>query len=749
MYYVFSGFSERSNRVLTAAIRRAGKLGHTYVGTEHFLLALLSEDSGSAAAFLTEKQIYGYRVQKLLDTSVGSGSETNVSPADFTSNLGKSIDFAAIEARAIQSAEIEPEHVLSAVLENQNATATAFLRTLGLEPALALRECQRLTGKVAIFPPTQKSARTACKTAEKYTRDFTRLAAENAFDPVLGREEETTRLIEILARRQKHNPCLIGEPGVGKTAVVEGLAQRLITGEVPSGLAGKRLLALDLTALIAGTKYRGDFEERFKNVLEDIVRVGDVILFIDEIHSIVGAGAAEGGIDAGSILKPMLARGELQIIGATTRKEYRKHIEKDAALARRFGCISVGEPTEKTAVAILEGLAPRYEAFHGVTIDKAALQSAVSLSIQYLPARFLPDKALDLLDEACAAARTKGTKKIKVQVTAAEIADVCARQSGVPCEKILASRAQTLAALESCLAKEIVGQPDAVRAVAFAMQRVCLGLSDAHRPLGAFLFLGPTGVGKTALAKALAAHFFGSEKSLLRFDMSEYMEQHAVSRLVGAPPGYTGHGEGGQLTEAVRRRPYSVVLFDEIEKAHPDICNILLQILDDGRLTDTEGTTVNFSNTLLILTSNLGAKSIAGDVALGFGSAQQSAFAPTEALRAARNHFKPEILGRLDEQVVFRPLDSNALIQIAEKTLRDVEARAQKNGIELTHTPSAVLWLAKKGSDPAFGARSLQRTVLREVQLLLSRQPHLRTGILDVEHENLLLKPLKKAAKPA
>ena len=438
---------------------------------------------------------------------------------------------------------------------------------------------------------------------------------------MLGRDSELLRMEQILVRRRKNNPCLVGEPGVGKTAVVEGLARRIAAGQVPPQLRGKRILSLDITSLVAGTKYRGDFEERFKNVLLDVQRAGDVILFIDEVHAIVGAGAAEGGIDACGILKPLLARGDIQLIGATTRVEYRRHIEKDAALARRFGAVEVEEPGQETAVEILQGLAPRYAAHHGVEIAPEAVRAAVTLSARYLPERFLPDKALDLLDEACSAVRIEAAERPggpeKPAVTAAHIAAVVSRQSGVPAEKLTAAQTATLAAMEQTLSGRVVGQPDAVRAVAGALQRARLGLASTARPMGAFLFLGPTGVGKTALARALADCCFGSEKALLRFDMSEYMEKHTVARLLGAPPGYVGYGEGGQLTEAVRRRPYSVVLLDEIEKAHPDVANILLQIMEDGALTDSEGRRVDFTHTLVILTSNLGAKHLAGQRGAG------------------------------------------------------------------------------------------------------------------------------------
>ncbi|MEG0167037.1 MAG: ATP-dependent Clp protease ATP-binding subunit [Ruthenibacterium sp.] len=732
MFYTFSGFSARANKVLSGALAAAERMGHTYVGTEHLLLALLSCDSGDAAAFLTAKKIYGYRVCRLLETEIGHGAPTLLTPEDFTSALAKSIDFAVVEARAVRACQVEPEHLLSAAIENDKATATRYLRVLGLEPALALRECQKLTGKapaVSLGTKPREMARGGTKTAEKYTRDFTRLAEEDYFDPLLGRDAELCSLIQILARRQKNNPCLVGEPGVGKTAVIEGLATRIIKGNVPRNLCGKRVLALDLTALIAGTKYRGDFEERFKFVLDDVARAGNIILFIDEIHGIVGAGAAEGGIDAGNILKPLLARGELQVIGATTCIEYRNHIEKDAALARRFGRVEIEEPSVAMAQQILTGLAPRYACFHQLVITPAALSAAVTLSARYLPERFLPDKALDLLDEACALTRMRGQSadapKEAAQplcVTEQEIAAVCARQCGVPLEKLTTQSRARLANLEQALSQRILGQAAAVHAVAAALQCAGTGLSDACRPIGSFLFLGPSGVGKTALAKALADVFFSSEKALLRFDMSEYMEQHTVSRLVGAPPGYIGHGEGGQLTEAVRRHPYSVVLFDEIEKAHPDIYNLLLQILEDGRLTDSEGRCVNFSNTVVILTSNLGAKAMAAQTALGFFTHEEKSFAERDVLRAAKDAFRPELIGRLDELLVFHPLTQETLFAIGENLLLELETRAAAAQIVLHHTAQARELLVKNADALHYGARPLRRVITREVEQCLAAE---------------------------
>ena len=531
-------------------------------------------------------------------------------------------------------------------------------------------------------------------------------------------------MVEILCRRQKNNPCLVGEPGVGKTALAEGLAQRIAGDRVPRALKGRRLLALDMASLVAGTKYRGDFEERFKNLLEELVRDGSAILFVDEFHTIVGAGAAEGAIDAASILKPVLARGELQMIGATTTEEFRTHIQKDAALERRFGKVQVEEPTPVQAVDILSGLAPRYERYHNVKLPQETLQAAVELSVRYLPGRFLPDKAIDLVDEACAAARIRAEREKQPQpvLTPDDIAHVVAQASGVPAERVGEQERERLEKLEQRLNEEIVGQSRAVAAVAGAIRRSRTGLGEPGRPIGAMLFLGPTGVGKTALARALAVSWFGSEKALLKFDMSEYQEQHTAARLLGAPPGYLGHDEGGQLTEAVRRRPYSVVLFDEIEKAHPDIQNILLQILEDGQLTDAMGRKADFRNTIVLLTSNLGARFLAGQSApLGFAAGSEAVFEKqsAQAVEEAKKWFRPELAGRLDEMIVFRPLADDSLCAIAEKLLCQLEQRAAGSGYQLHHTPQVGRALAAKARS-AYGARELRRAVDRAVEQALA-----------------------------
>ena len=604
-------------------------------------------------------------------------------------------------------------------IDSQTATFPLLNQLFGNTPAPQPRPSRKEEGE-----PKEKKKSKRHKFLDSYCMDLTGRARDGKLDKVIGRDVETERVIQILNRRQKNNPCLVGEPGVGKTALAEGLAQRIADKQVPRMLQGRRLLALDMASLVAGTKYRGDFEERFKNLLEELVRDGTAILFVDEFHTIVGAGAAEGAIDAASILKPVLARGELQLIGATTNQEFRTHIQKDAALERRFGRVQIEEPTPKQAVDILEGLAPRYERYHGVRLPNEALREAVELSVRYLPGRCLPDKAIDLVDEACAAVRIRAEREGEKDpvLSRKEIARVVAQASGVPAERVGEKERERLARLEERLNAEVVGQSRAVAAVAGAIRRSRPGLGEPG--IGAMLFLGPTGVGKTALAKALAESWFGSEKALLKFDMSEYQEQHTTARLLGAPPGYLGHDEGGQLTEAVRRRPYSVVLFDEIEKAHPDIQNILLQILEDGQLTDAMGRKADFRNTIVLLTSNLGARFLAGQNApLGFAAGSEAVFEKqsAQAIEEAKKWFRPELVGRLDELIVFRPLAEDSLCAIAEKLLGQLEERAAHSGYQLSHTSRVGPALAARARSP-YGARELRRQVDRAVEQALADQ---------------------------
>ena len=722
MYY-YKGFSRHANQILDGARKIAQEMGHTFVGTEHYIVSVLRLDGGAAAAFLVEKKVFGCDVERMLQKTLGTGKKTRLTPDDFSSRLLKCMDFSAIAAKAAGATRIEPEHLLTAILEDENAGGTRILTRLGIEVGGAARECSRMAGQT-IYPISQaKSAspqpRGAQRSCDKFARDLTRLAVQGKIDPVLERDAELERVIQILSRRQKNNPCLIGEPGVGKTAVAEGLALRIAHGTVPKLLLNKRVLSLDLAGLVAGTKYRGDFEERFKALLEEIMRDKNAVLFIDEIHLIVGAGAAEGAIDASGILKPALARGEIQLLGATTLSEYRKCIEKDAALDRRFGKVVVEEPSCEAAERILRGLRERYEAYHEVHITDAAIQAAVSLSARYLTERFLPDKALDLIDEACACARLKAGPLCKTPPTIGteQIAVLVSGICGVPVQRITQSHKARIAALEDELSARVIGQTQAVQTVAGAVRRARMGFCAANRPMGSFLFLGPTGVGKTELARALAETCFGTQKALLRFDMSEYMEAHSVSRLVGAPPGYIGHESGGQLTEAVRRRPYSVVLYDEIEKAHPDVCNILLQIFEDGLLTDSEGRKINFCNTLIILTSNLGAKHLGKGQEMGFSSAESSlSAAKRAAVDEAKAAFRPELVNRLDEILVFERLSQEALLQIGELMLLEAEKRAAAQEVYLTHTPACTRYLVQASYNPAFGARPLRRAITRKVE---------------------------------
>ena len=631
------------------------------------------------------------------------------------------MEFAVLGAHAASAARAENEHLLCAILEDSSCTASRWLAALGIELPQAARECRQLSGQLVLPAQPRMAASRTGRPSDKYGRDLTRLAQEGRLDPVLCRDAELDRMIEILCRRQKNNPCLLGEPGVGKSALAEALAQRIAAGQITPALRGKRVLALDMASMVAGTKYRGDFEERFKNLLEELYRDRSTILFIDEIHIIAGAGAAEGAIDAASILKPMLARGEIQLIGATTPEEYRKTIQKDSALERRFGRVMVEEPTPAAAETILAGLMPRYERYHGVSIPPEAIHAAVELSVRYLPGRYLPDKAIDLLDEAAAARRIADASGGRRALTPADIARVVSKASGVPAERVGEAERERLANLEQRLAAEVIGQPQAVAAVASAIRRSRTGLRESGRPIGAMLFLGPTGVGKTQLARTLAKCWFGSEKALLRFDMSEYMERHTVARLLGAPPGYVGHDEGGQLTEAVRRRPYSVVLFDEIEKAHSDIQNLLLQILEDGNLTDSQGRRADFSNTIILLTSNLGARCLSGQTSpLGFGAAAaETQRRGQQAIQEAKEFFRPELMGRLDETVLFDPLGPEQLAGIADRLLVELEQRAARQGYTLHHTPAAAKVLAGD-KVPPYGARELRRTVSRAVEQALA-----------------------------
>ena len=718
--YRYKGFSFTAARTVHTALVLAGQQGCSQADTGHLLLALVQTAQGTAADFLRRKRVTSTALAEHT-AAHAAGRPRRLHSRDLAPELSKAMEFAVLGAHAASAARAENEHLLCAILEDSSCTASRWLAALGIELPQAARECRQLSGQLVLPAQPRMAASRTGRPSDKYGRDLTRLAQEGRLDPVLCRDAELDRMIEILCRRQKNNPCLLGEPGVGKSALAEALAQRIAAGQITPALRGKRVLALDMASMVAGTKYRGDFEERFKNLLEELYRDRSTILFIDEIHIIAGAGAAEGAIDAASILKPMLARGEIQLIGATTPEEYRKTIQKDSALERRFGRVMVEEPTPAAAETILAGLMPRYERYHGVSIPPEAIHAAVELSVRYLPGRYLPDKAIDLLDEAAAARRIADTSGGRRALTPADIARVVSKASGVPAERVGEAERERLANLEQRLAAEVIGQPQAVAAVASAIRRSRTGLRESGRPIGAMLFLGPTGVGKTQLARTLAKCWFGSEKALLRFDMSEYMERHTVARLLGAPPGYVGHDEGGQLTEAVRRRPYSVVLFDEIEKAHSDIQNLLLQILEDGNLTDSQGRRADFSNTIILLTSNLGARCLSGQTSpLGFGAAAaETRRRGQQAIQEAKEFFRPELMGRLDETVLFDPLGPEQLAGIADRLLVELEQRAARQGYTLHHTPAAAKVLAGD-KVPPYGARELRRTVSRAVEQALA-----------------------------
>ena len=718
--YRYKGFSFTAARTVHTALVLAGQQGCSQADTGHLLLALVQTAQGTAADFLRRKRVTSTALAEHT-AAHAAGRPRRLHSRDLAPELSKAMEFAVLGAHAASAARAENEHLLCAILEDSSCTASRWLAALGIELPQAARECRQLSGQLVLPAQPRMAASRTGRPSDKYGRDLTRLAQEGRLDPVLCRDAELDRMIEILCRRQKNNPCLLGEPGVGKSALAEALAQRIAAGQITPALRGKRVLALDMASMVAGTKYRGDFEERFKNLLEELYRDRSTILFIDEIHIIAGAGAAEGAIDAASILKPMLARGEIQLIGATTPEEYRKTIQKDSALERRFGRVMVEEPTPAAAETILAGLMPRYERYHGVSIPPEAIHAAVELSVRYLPGRYLPDQAIDLLDEAAAARRIADASGGRRALTPADIARVVSKASGVPAERVGEAERERLANLEQRLAAEVIGQPQAVAAVASAIRRSRTGLRESGRPIGAMLFLGPTGVGKTQLARTLAKCWFGSEKALLRFDMSEYMERHTVARLLGAPPGYVGHDEGGQLTEAVRRRPYSVVLFDEIEKAHSDIQNLLLQILEDGNLTDSQGRRADFSNTIILLTSNLGARCLSGQTSpLGFGAAAaETRRRGQQAIQEAKEFFRPELMGRLDETVLFDPLGPEQLAGIADRLLVELEQRAARQGYTLHHTPAAAKVLAGD-KVPPYGARELRRTVSRAVEQALA-----------------------------
>ena len=781
MYYKFTA---RAEKALEYAQEIAMELGHNYIGTEHLLYGLVEEGTGVASKVLQNQGLTSEKVKQSIEEIVGVGDEIeDANQISFTPRSKRVIENAFLEARRLGTEYIGTEHLLIGIMKEGDCVATRIMLEEDVNPQGLYNELVKVLNEEGeesneSNSSSSKGSYNSTPTLNQYGTDLTRQAKEGKLDPVIGRKEEIQRVIQILSRRTKNNPCLIGEPGVGKTAVAEGLAEKIVAGDVPEILKNKRVVSLDMASMIAGAKYRGDFEERIKKALKEVKKAGDVIIFIDEIHTIVGAGSAEGAVDAANILKPLLARGEIQLIGATTLKEYRKYIEKDAALERRFSPVTVNEPTEEEATQILFGLRDKYEAHHNVKITDEAIKSAVELSSRYINDRYLPDKAIDLIDEAASKVRmssytepdsfkelkdkiekldkekeeairvqdfekaakirdkenakkkeledakkeweTKSSKNVST-LKEEDIANVISSWTGIPVAKVSQSENDKLKNLEENLHKRVIGQDEAVSAVAKAIKRSRMGLKDPNKPIGSFLFLGPTGVGKTELSKALAENLFGSEDALIRIDMSEYMEPHSVAKLIGSPPGYVGYDEAGQLTEKVRRKPYSVILFDEIEKAHPDVMNMLLQVLDDGRLTDSQGRTVNFKNTVIIMTSNVGAKLITDKKTLGFIEEKENGEKEYQDIKKdvmaeLKKEFKPEFLNRIDEIIVFHKLEDNQIRKIVDIMINNVGKLLKEQGIKLTVDENAKDLVAKKGTDKTYGARPLKRAIQTMVE---------------------------------
>jgi len=777
-------FTKRAEKAIEFANKVALEFGHNYIGTEHILYGLIEEGAGVAYKVLENQGVTAENIYNQIDILIGKNEgnrEENI--IGFTPRTKRVIENAYREAKKLDTDFISTEHLLIGIIKEGDSIATRILLELNVNLQKIYNEVIKVINEGESPKASEKTnsnkffgSYNQTPTLNQYGSDLTRQASDGKLDPVIGRKEEIQRVIQILSRRMKNNPCLIGEPGVGKTAVVEGLAQKIVEEDVPELLKGKRVVTLDISSMVAGAKYRGDFEDRIKKCLNEVKKVGDVVLFIDEIHTIVGAGSAEGAVDAANILKPLLARGEIQVVGATTLNEYRKHIEKDSALERRFSPVTVAEPSEEDTIKILQGIRDKYEAHHNVKITDEAIKSAVDLSIRYINDRFLPDKAIDLIDEAASKVRMKAytepnsIKKLEeellniekekeesiqtqdfekaanlrdrqreaqeklekekqkwknknskeiITLSGEDIADVISSWTRIPAKKITQDENEKLKNLEKVLHERVIGQNEAVEAVAKAIRRGRVGLKDPKRPIGSFLFLGPTGVGKTELSKALTEALFGNEESIIRIDMSEYMEGHSISKLIGSPPGYVGYDEGGQLTEKIRRNPYSVILFDEIEKAHPDVMNMLLQILDDGRLTDSNGRTVNFKNTVIIMTSNIGARMITDKKSLGFGSTQnfteeskrEYEAIKKDVLSEVKKELKPEFINRIDEIIVFHKLENEELKQIIDILFKQVQKRLEKQNIKLEIDENVKDIIIEKGIDTNYGARPLKRAI--------------------------------------
>ena len=811
-------FTKSSEDALKIASEIAVELGHNYIGTEHILYGLAEEQIGVASKVLEDQGVTPEKIMGKIEELVGVNENGTINTTiGFTPRTKRIVENAYMEARNANSEYIGTEHILLGIMHEGDSVAVRIMMELNVDPKKLYDEIFKIMGETNGGEENAKNARRSSNsfnqtpTLNQYGTDLTKKALDGKLDPVIGRDKEIERVIQILSRRSKNNPCLIGEPGVGKTAIVEGLAQKIVAGDVPELLKDKRVVNVDISSMVAGAKYRGDFEERIKKSLEEVRKAGDVILFIDEIHTIVGAGSAEGAVDAANILKPLLARGEIQVVGATTLNEYRKYIEKDAALERRFSQVLVTEPTEEDTIKILEGIRDKYEAHHNVKITDEAIKAAVELSERYINDRYLPDKAIDLMDEAASkvkmqtytkpdsikeletkiektskekeeaiatqnfetAAKLRDTEKSQKEelqkkqekwknsnnkkvmtLTKEDIAGVIASWTGIPVNKITETENEKLKKLEEILHKRVVGQDEAVTAVSKAIRRGRVGLKDPNRPIGSFLFLGPTGVGKTELAKSLAEAMFGDENSMIRVDMSEFMEPHSVAKLIGSPPGYVGYDDGGQLTEKVRRKPYCVILFDEVEKAHPDVMNMLLQILEDGRLSDSQGRTVNFKNTIIIMTSNIGARLITDHNKLGFsGNSNEKEENKNEyedtkkaVMAELKKEFKPELINRIDDIIVFHKLSDDNVKAIIDIMLKEVAKRLEKQEIKIEISDDVKELIAKKGVDKDYGARPLRRAIQNMVEdkiaeaILDGKIVPNKTAILGVENDEVVVK---------